>query len=173
MSRAWKLALKPPWCRPPGRKQQNYSCLVDPITINIDIHISVSIWISQLFSIDTSITTTALIFTIVKQNFSERIKYIGSCSVQCSTPEQYLEANDMKYGVEKNNWNLTQQIYFWQMNYSLWEALSSTGVSATVTVSGMVKFASKFVETFKSIVKPRLLELEFDSSMGIKWYLYL
>ena len=34
-------------------------------------------------------------------------------------PDQYA----IKYGVEKNNWNLTQQIYFWQMNYSLWETL--------------------------------------------------
>ena len=58
---AW---FKPLWCRPPGRKQQ---FLLDPISISIDIQISVSIWISQLFFIDTSILSimmTALIYSV-------------------------------------------------------------------------------------------------------------
>ena len=52
-------------------------------------------------------------------------------------PNQYA----IKYGVEKKR-NLTQQICFWQMNYSLWETLSSTGVTETKQTN------ERFVESF-------------------------
>ena len=58
----------------------------------------------------------------------QRESITGSCSEQCS------RANTIKCGVEKKFENLTQQICFWQIIYSLWETLSSTGASTAITI---------------------------------------